>query len=195
MKKILLKSCFLLTALLLFLILSDTEITNVSAAKQNSVDTNVNSFEEMNQVQPNCLTCGGTTTKSYKVLKEYRAYGSWKDAKKPLINGGPEGGSRSYTITKSYSVSISGDRSYDPVSLALKVGFNLGYSKSFTETQTFNLGKNKKYKLMVRPNYIVKEVRYSVYSMGNGGKQTFVGYKYTTVKKPIGTEITIKEVK
>lgn len=48
---------------------------------------------------------------------------------------------------------------------------------------------------MVRPNYIVKEVRYSVYSMGNGRKQTFVGYKYTTVKKPIGTEINIKEVK
>lgn len=98
----------------------------------------------------------------------------------------PAGGSKSYTINKTYSTSISGSTSYDKSSIKAVLGFSVSYSKSFTETQSFNLVKNKKYKLMIRPNYLTKKVRYSVYSMGNGGKQTFVGYKYTTVKKTIG---------
>ncbi|MFP7210847.1 hypothetical protein [Bacillus sp. WP8] len=142
-----------------------------------------------------CLTCGGTTTKNYKVIETSRSYGKWKDANKPIINGGPSGGSKSFTVTQSFSVNISGDTGFDVASLASKVGFNLGFSKSFSETQLFKLKKKTKYKLIVRPNYLVQKVRFSVYSMGIGGSQKFVQYKYTTVKKPIGTEINIKVVK
>lgn len=170
---------FLTFSLLLFFNLSNLEVK----AKTNP------------KIQTKCLTCGGTITKNYKIIKKYNTAGKWTEAKRPTINGGPHGGSKSYTETKKYSATISGDKSFDLLSLINKVGFSITYEKSFSETQSFKLKKNKKYKLMIRPNYKAYKVRYGIYSMGNGGSQKFIKYQYTTIKKPVGTELNLKIIK
>lgn len=178
-------------------IVDDTSIVEGASILEDAntlEDTNI-SEDNTNQIEPFCLTCGGTTTKDYTVVATSREYDLWRDAHKPIINGGPEGGSKSFTVTESFSTTLSGSTDYDLASLVGTVGFSITYSKSFTETQSFTLKKNTKYRLMIRPNYLTQRVRYSVYNMGNGGKQTFKEYKYTTVKKPIGAEINIVEVK
>ncbi|MEK3886385.1 hypothetical protein [Bacillus sp. FSL K6-3431] len=79
MKTNILKLSILFTAFLLFFGF------NTTGTAKASTDVQVDTVNQVNidEVQPYCLTCGGTVTKNYKVLSSTREYGTWKDANKP----------------------------------------------------------------------------------------------------------------
>lgn len=185
----------LFASFLIFFSFNSIGITKASAEAPEDQNTLVAELEKDEILQPLCLTCGGTTTKNYVVTSTTRSVGLWKDSLRPYINGGPAGGSKTYTESETYTASYSSSIGANLGAISSLVGYGASYSKSFTESQAFNLEKNKKYKLISRPTYEVKRVRYSVYNMQNGGKQTFKEYKYVTTKKPIGMEIDLVEVR
>lgn len=190
------------TGFLLLLSFNSNDIANAStitltdeslAPVERPVDAGLTPVDE--DLTPLCLTCGGTITKDYKVTSSVREYGAWKDALRPIIYGGPSGGTKSYTESESYTSTISGSTGFDAGAIKSLVGYSSSYSKTFSETQSFNLKANTKYKLFKRPMYIKKTIRYSVYDMQNGGKQTFKEYRYVTAKKAEGIEINLQVVK
>lgn len=193
MKKSNLKFLIFLTGFLLLFTFNVNKTANASPLiSEDEFISKDELISEDELISPLCLTCGGTVTKDYTITSSVREYGPWVDALRPLIHGGPEGSRKTYTESETYTSSISGSTGFDAGAIKSLIGYSSSYSKTFSESQTFNLNKNTTYKLYKRPMYIVYTVRHSVYNMQNGGKQTFKEYRYNTAKKAEGMEINIR---